>query len=89
MAVSLAISLLIGKLRDRFAPVLGGGRGIQQRARCRHPRRHVGQLELDRLELLDRLAELSTLGGIIGRHLERGPGDAHGLSGNPQPAMFE
>ena len=50
---------------------------------------HVGQLELDRLELVDRLAELPALAGVGDRVVGRALGDAHGLRGGAQAGALE
>ena len=57
------------------AILLGGGR-VDQQPRRFDPRRHVGQLDLNRLVLRDRLAERVALLRILDRLFERGPRDA-------------
>ena len=62
---------------------------VQQLARGRRARFHVGQLELDPLELVDRLAELAALArvadGVVGRALR----DSDGLRGGAQARALE
>ena len=50
---------------------------------------HVGQLELDRLKLADRLVELLALLGVGQRPLEGPFGDAEGLGGDADPPAVE
>ena len=45
----------------------------------------VGQLELDRLELRDRLAELHPLAGVVGGQVEHGLGQAERQGGDRDP----
>jgi len=56
--------------------------GIDEEARCLDLRRHVGQLDLDRLVLGDRLAESDPLLSVPDRLLKGGPGE-------PEPARSQ
>ena len=69
--------------------VLAARRLVQEGPRRGEPRGHVGQLELDRLEVLDRPAELPALGGVAGGVLQRGAGDPARLGRDPQPPAVE
>ena len=62
---------------------------MQQGARGGDAHGHVGELELDRLEFLERLAELPALGGVSGRVLERRARDADRLRRDSQAAVVE
>ena len=59
----------------RLAPVGHGARPVEQLAPGCRAQLHVGELELDRLELVDRLAELPALArvadGVVGRALSQ------------------
>src|SRR5688572_21549970 len=52
------------ELAYAFSAVFRCRRSVQQRARSRDTRRHVRQLELDPLELLDGMSELLSLTGV-------------------------
>src|SRR4051794_11107162 len=56
----------------------GGGAGL-----------HVGELELDRLQVEDRLAEGDALARVLRGVVGRALGDAHGLRGGAQPRALE
>src|ERR1700684_2599186 len=68
---------------------VGALAGVLHRRRAAHEqprrvdlRRHVGELELDRLVLGDRLAERLALLGVFERQLERALGEAGGARGD-------
>src|SRR5690606_30730606 len=50
---------------------------------------HVGQLELDGLEVGDGPAELLALLGVAQRLVQGGLGDAHSLGGDTHPAVVQ
>ncbi len=52
-------------------------------------RRHVGQLELDRLMLGDRLAECPALLGVLEGQLQRALGEADAAGGDVDAAELE
>src|ERR687884_1007279 len=58
-----------GLFRRRLAGVLQGGGLIRQQARRFDLCRHVGELELNRLELGNRAPELVALAGVLQRRL--------------------
>ena len=60
-------------------PLLQPGRAVRQQPRGVDLRRHVGELELDRLEVGDPLAELPALQCIGARDVVGGLGDPHRL----------
>src|SRR5207244_9791629 len=62
--------------------VLGGGRG--EEAGGGGPRRHIGELELDRLVVGDRLAERGALLRVTERRLESRLGHADGGGGGAE-----
>ena len=68
-------------LLDRFAGVAVVRDLVHERARGLDLRRHVGELEADRLELGDRLPELHALLGVGERVLERAAGEADRAGG--------
>src|SRR3954447_12168294 len=65
-----------------LAGVLHPGGAERHQARRVDLRRHVGELELDRLVLGDRLAERLALPGVLQRELERALGDADAARGD-------
>src|SRR5436309_680538 len=71
------------------AAVLHGGRLARQESRGLDPGRHVGELQLDRLVLADRLAEGGPLLRIVDRVLERGLRDADGTGRDVDPPDLE
>ncbi len=50
---------------------------------------HVGELELDRLELVDRLAELAALAGVGDGVVGGALGDSDGLGGGAEARALE
>ena len=62
---------------------------VEQLARRGALRLHVGELELDRLEGVDRLAELPALARVGGRVVGRALGDAQRLRGDAEPRAVE
>src|SRR5258705_3904841 len=75
-----------GVQSDVLAGILAGRRAVRQCPRRFDPRRHIGQLELHRLDLLDRLAELAALGAVLERQLERLARDPDPLGPDPEPS---
>src|ERR1700674_1578485 len=73
---------LRGEARDLFAGVLGRGRAEGQEPCGIDLRRHVGEVELDRLEFRDRLYTLTTPLCVPQRRLVRSPGDSEGERGD-------
>ena len=88
--VSEANSLAMPASRSQRSPVsfLSAAWRVEQAGRL-DLRRHVGQLELDRLVLADRLAEGLALLRVADRRLERGAGDADGARGDVDAADLE
>src|SRR6478752_9649497 len=62
---------------------------VEQLAACRALRLHVGELELDRLEGGDRLAELAALLRVGGRVVGRALGDSEGLGPDAEARMVK
>jgi hypothetical protein len=62
---------------------------VEQLARGGGLRLHVGELELDRLELVDGLPELLALARVGGRVVGGALGDADGLSGDAEARVVE
>ena len=89
-AISEAKSLAWAESRrDGRAGVLGGRGPLGQQARRVDLRRHLREVELDRLELADRLAELPPLLRVRERRLERAARDADREGGDRDPAAVE
>src|SRR6185312_8562319 len=70
--------------------------GIERRSRAPHHearrlelRRHIGELELQRLELGELAAELPALADMAERRLEAGAGAAERAGGDVEPAAIE
>src|SRR6266481_2330123 len=78
-----------GVQRDILAGILAGRRPVRQRPRRLDPRRHIGQLELHRLEVLDRPPELPALGAVLEGQLERLARDPDPLGPDPEPPGVE
>ena len=79
--------------RDKCV-IIGAGAGTGLSAKCTEAggvdlRRHVCQLELDRLEVGDPVAKLSPLECVAARELEGRLRDPHGLRRDPDPAPVE
>src|ERR1039458_4350535 len=62
---------------------------VQKLAAGGRPRFHIGELELDRLELVDRLPELPALAGVADRVVGRALRDSDRLGGRPQAGALE
>src|SRR5687768_13061397 len=75
--------------RDHLAAILGGGGGVQERPRRGDARRHVGELELDRLVIANRLAELPSLSRVLAGQLQRRAGDAERLRRDAEPPVVQ
>src|SRR5688572_15619201 len=72
-----------------LAAVVDGRRVLDQQSRGLDARRHLGELQLDRLVLADRLAEGVALARILERFLERGLGHADAARRDIDPAELE
>src|SRR5436190_8746732 len=72
-----------------LAAVEHSRRALDQLLRTLDLRRHVGELQLDRLVLPDRLAESAALLRVAKRHLERALGDAGAARGDVDAAELE
>src|SRR5689334_18982020 len=62
---------------------------MQQRAARAHSKRHVGELELNRLEISERRVKLPTLGGVCSRSIGRRTSDSNRLRCNSETAAVE
>src|SRR5258706_5541500 len=78
-----------GVERDILARIFASRRPMRQRPRRFRACGHVGELELHRLEVRDRLLELPALGAILDGKLQGFPCNSHSLSPNPQPPGIE
>ena len=72
-----------------LAAVEGGGGIEREQARGARARRHLAELELDRLVLADRLAEGLAHLRVLGRELQRAFGDADAARGDVDAAELE
>ena len=89
-AISLACSLAIAACRLKSSPAhqpVGGV--VPGQPRGVGPRLHVGDLELDRLERTDRLAERLPLPGVAQRLVDAALGQPGGQRGDRDPALVE
>ena len=77
------------KVRSVVAALGAAGGGVGHLAGRLDLHAHVGEQELQALELRDRLAELLALLGVAERVVERALGDADGLGGDGDPGVVE
>src|SRR5688500_19035253 len=77
------------ELADALSAILRRCRGVEERSRAGHTHRHIRELELDRLELLDCLSELLSLAGVDNRVLECCTCNADRLGGDAEPSIVE
>src|SRR5216117_1568721 len=78
-----------GVERDVFAGILARRRPVRQRPRRLDARRHIGELELHRLEIGDPFLELLALSAILDGKLQGFTCNSHSLGPNPQPPSIE
>src|SRR6266481_1293711 len=78
-----------GVERDVFARILARRGPMRQRPRRLDTRRHVGELELHRLEVGDPFLELLALCTVLDRMLERLARDADALRPDAEPPRVE
>jgi len=78
-----------GLLGVGLAPRLEDGGAVREEPRCLEARRHVRQLELDRLELCDRLVEGLAVLRVLGGALEGRRRDAERLAGRRRARQAE
>ena len=76
-------------MRSLVASLGATGRGVRQLAGGLDLHAHVGEQELQTLEVADRLPELLALLGVAECVVERALGDADGLSGDRDPGVVE